>query len=403
MCNSVLYISYDGILEPLGQSQVLSYLEGLSNERTIHLISFEKPSDRKNQFLYNQISERIKKTNIHWHPLTYHKQPTALATLWDIFNATILSFWLVLRYKLKIVHARSYVASVVALVLKKFLGVYFIFDMRGFWADERVDGGLWPKNSYLFRVSKRLEKSFLLNSDMVVSLTNKAVQEMQKFSYLKEKIPQFKVITTCTDLELFKPRTYIDKIQNQAHSLTIGYVGSVGTWYLFEEALDYFKLIKEVVPDARLHIINKGDHDHIHKCLKKIGIDQKSVIIEGKDYIGVAQAMQSMDAGLFIIKPVYSKIASMPTKLGEFLGSGVPCICNSKVGDMAEIINNGKVGVVLNGFDRNEKMESIFRLLELIKDPKTKDRCREVALQYFSLNDGIDSYKEIYSLSDKQF
>ena len=100
---------------------------------------------------------------------------------------------------------------------------------------------------------------------MVVSLTNKAVQEMQKFSYLKEKTPQFKVITTCTDLELFKPRKYIDKIQNQAHFLTIGYVGSVGTWYLFEEALGYFKLIKEVVPDARLHIINKGDHDHIHK------------------------------------------------------------------------------------------------------------------------------------------
>ena len=39
---SILYISYDGILEPLGQSQVLSYLERLSKDRDIYLISFEK-------------------------------------------------------------------------------------------------------------------------------------------------------------------------------------------------------------------------------------------------------------------------------------------------------------------------------------------------------------------------
>ncbi len=400
MHSGILYISYDGILEPLGQSQVLSYLEGLSNERTIHLISFEKSLDMEDQSLYNHVNERIEGANIQWHPLTYHKQPTALATLWDIFHGLILGFWLVSRYKLKIVHARSYVPSVIALVLKKVLRIYYIFDMRGFWADERVDGGIWPRNSYLFRISKKLEEYFLLNADIVISLTHKAVNEMKKFPYLKEKMPRFRVITTCTDLELFKPIPDIDKIQNQDHCLTIGYVGSVGVWYLFEEALDYFKLIKEVVPDARLHIINKGGHDYIRECLNSAGINQDSVIIETKDHLGVMHAMQLMDAGLFIIKPLYSKVSSMPTKLGEFLGCGVPCICNSGVGDMAEIVNNGKVGVVLNSFDGSEKKKSVLHLLELIKNPNTKNRCRETALKYFSLNDGIDSYKEIYRLLD---
>ena len=400
MHSGILYISYDGVLEPLGQSQVLSYLEGLSNERTIHLISFEKSLDMEDQSLYNHVNERIERANIQWHPLTYHKQPTALATLWDMFHGLILSFWLVLWHKLRIVHARSYVPSVIALVLKKVLGIYYIFDMRGFWADERVDGGIWPRNSYLFRISKKLEEYFLLNADIVISLTHKAVNEMKKFPYLKEKMPRFRVITTCTDLELFKPMPDIDKIQNQGHCLTIGYVGSVGVWYLFEEALDYFKLIKEVVPDARLHIINKGGHDYIRECLNSAGISRESVNIETKDHLGVMNAMQLMDAGLFIIKPLYSKVSSMPTKLGEFLGCGVPCICNSGVGDMAEIVNNGKVGVVLNSFDGSEKKKSVLHLLELIKNPNTKDRCRETALKYFSLNDGIDSYKEIYRLLD---
>ena len=397
---NVLYISYDGILEPLGQSQVLSYLEGLTNERVIHLISFEKPADKKNQCLYSKVSQRIEKANIQWHPLTYHKQPTAIATLWDIFRAIILGLWLVLRFKLRIIHARSYVSSVAALVIKKLLGTYYIFDMRGFWVDERVDGEIWSRDSYLYRIAKRLEKSFLLNSDVVVSLTHKAVVEMKRFPYLEKKTLKFEVITTCTDLELFKPKDNLNDSEKQDKPLTIGYVGSVGVWYMFDEALDYFKLIKEVIPSARLHIINKGGHDYINEYLKNANINKESVLLETTDQIGVAHAMQSMDVGLFIIKPLYSKISSMPTKLGEFLGCGVPCICNSGVGDMADIVNDKGIGIVLNSFDINEKKESILHLLKLIKDPAVKNRCRETALEYFSLEEGVVLYNRIYNSLD---
>ena len=181
----VLYITYDGILEPLGQSQVLSYLEKLSENRTIYLISFEKQKDKKDSYVYSQISKRINESNIIWYPLTYHKKFTALATLWDVLRGIILSFWLVMRHKLEIVHARSYVPSIMALMLKRILNVYFIFDMRGFWADERIDGDIWKKNSRLYRISKYFEKKFLLNADVVVSLTKKAVEEMKKFEYLQ--------------------------------------------------------------------------------------------------------------------------------------------------------------------------------------------------------------------------
>lgn len=45
MTRSVLYISYDGMLEPLSRSQVLLYLEHLNCDRPIHLLSFEKLED----------------------------------------------------------------------------------------------------------------------------------------------------------------------------------------------------------------------------------------------------------------------------------------------------------------------------------------------------------------------
>ena len=55
--NSILYVSYDGILEPLGRSQVLAYLEGLSNRNKIYLISFEKKADLNDPSLVKKIKD----------------------------------------------------------------------------------------------------------------------------------------------------------------------------------------------------------------------------------------------------------------------------------------------------------------------------------------------------------
>ena len=64
----VLYISYDGMLEPLGQSQVLAYQERLAANASLHLLSFEKPEDWENEILRAGVAQRIKAAGIHWHP-----------------------------------------------------------------------------------------------------------------------------------------------------------------------------------------------------------------------------------------------------------------------------------------------------------------------------------------------
>lgn len=397
---SVLYISYDGILEPLGQSQVLAYLKCLAPERTIHLISFEKSEDWARIVDRKGVADGIAASGIIWHPLRYHKQPTALATLWDIVFGIALGLWLVSRYKLNIVHARSYVASVIALTLKHITGAKYIFDMRGFWADERVDGGLWPNGGRLYRIAKWFERKFLLNADVVVSLTQAAVDEINTFSYLQGKMPEFIVITTCADLKLFRPAQVQSTEQHSHRPFTLGYVGSVGVWYLFDETLRCFQLLRELVPDARLYILNRGGHEYICDRIKAMNIDSDIVQIDATDQFGVARAMQEMDAGIFFIKPVFSKIASAPTKLGEFLGCGVPCLGNIGVGDMAAILVNEQVGVALTSFDEDSMRKALKRLLKLTQTVGIKERCREVALQYFSLDEGVRRYASVYKQLD---
>ena len=47
--NNILYLSYTGLLEPLGQSQILNYLQLLSKDygQNISLITFEKPEGER--------------------------------------------------------------------------------------------------------------------------------------------------------------------------------------------------------------------------------------------------------------------------------------------------------------------------------------------------------------------
>ena len=388
----VLYISYDGMLEPLGQSQVLAYLKRLADGRRIHLISFEKADDWANTTERERIADDIGGAGIVWHPLRYHKRPTALATLWDIACGCTVGLWLVLRHRLRIVHARSYVASVMALTIKRLTGAKYLFDMRGFWADERVDGGLWPRSGRMFRVAKGFERRFLLGADHVVSLTQAAVRELQRFDYLQGRMPPVTVIPTCADLTRFSPKYR----ERDGGSFVLGYVGTVGTWYLFDEVAACFAQLLRMQPDARFLIVNRGEHAYIRERLAAAGVPDAMVELTTATHAEMPRQMARMDAGVFFIKPVFSKQASAPTKLAEFLGCGIPCLGNAGVGDMADVLEGEQVGVALKTFDQAALTDGLQALLQLAADPATRTRCVAAAQKHFSLDEGVRRYAAVY-------
>jgi glycosyltransferase involved in cell wall biosynthesis len=391
----VLYVSYDGMLEPLGQSQVLAYLCRLTDERRIHLISFEKPADWANVAERTRVTRCIAAAGIVWHPLRYHKRPTALATTWDIACGTVLGLWLVFSYKLRVVHARSYVSSVMALVVKKVAGVKYVFDMRGFWADEKVDGGSWPRNGLMYKIAKKFERHFFLAADHVVSLTNAGIFEITRFEYLQGHLPPMTVIPTCADLVQFTPFQRPDRDYEDG-GFVLGYVGSVGTYYMFDEVLACFVELLRLRPKARLLIVNRGQHEFIRQCLDVVGVPVAAVELISATHAEVPTQMVRMDAGVFFIKPIFSKQASAPTKLAEFLGCGIPCLSNAGVGDMAEVLEGEEVGVALTSFDAASLQVGLTRIMRLVADPCTRLRCVGAAQRHYSLDEGVARYREIY-------
>ncbi len=316
----ILFISYDGMLEPLGQSQVLAYQEKLARKHDIHILSFEKELDWSDEANRKSVVARMQDAGIFWHPCRYHKRVSALATTYDILIGIVTGLYIIHKYKLDVIHARSYVPSVMALVLKFLTRKKYIFDMRGFWADERTDGGIWPKKGPLFKVAKWFERRFLINADHIVALTDAARLEIEKFPYLKNKPLKISIIPTCADLSKFS------RDSPPTGEFVLGYVGSAGTWYLFDEVVSFYRALLQIRPNAKFLILNRHDNSYIRQRLKMGGVPDESVEIIQANHNDVSALMRRMHAGIFFYKPTFSRLGCSPTKLGEFLGCGISSV-----------------------------------------------------------------------------
>lgn len=394
-----LYISYDGILEPLGQSQVVNYLFGLASSTRQTLISFEKPADLDRTDKVCSLKAALRDAGIRWIRLTYHKRPPLLSTLWDVIVGVIASLSVCLTGRIRVVHARGYVPALIAVLLKRVAGPKFLFDMRGFWADEKVDGGHWSRASAIYSITKRCERLFFESADAIVSLTEEGAKMVHELGYAVRPGTKVEVIPTCTDLSKFTPGpkdpSLMSSLELEGHRV-IGCVGSMSNWYLRQQMLEYLGFLVRHFDTLRILIVTREDHDRLRNDALKAGIPRERLILTQSDFSDMPKYMRLMDVGVFFIRVCFSKKGSAATKLGEFLACGVPVIINDGVGDSGWIVRKHDVGVVLSDTAAQEFEQSLPVVKQLFDDPGISDRCRETARQYFDLNEGIRKYAALY-------
>ncbi len=383
-----LYLTYDGLTDPLGQSQILPYIYGLQQRGYFFtIISAEKPK------FFQQSSPRLHEVlhqnTIQWLPSTYHKFPPVLSTLWDLWKMYKKASGEIRTGKYGVVHARSYLPGIIAMNLKKSYRLPWIFDMRGFWADERVEGGLWNlKNPFfklVYQYIKKQETKMLKDADHIVVLTTKAKKIIvQKFGVDSSKVT---VIPCCVDLTHFSPIKPISQKQD------LLYLGSLGTWYMLDEMLDFFKLYKSSFPAARFRIVTKDTINILKQLCQKKNIPFEWIEVQSLTREQVPRAIATCAHAIYFIKPGYSKLASSATKLGEILAMGIPVVSNSQIGDQEELFEKYSMGVLVNDFNKEEYSKAISILKTQFFDPT---QLRVSAESYFSLENGLNSYQAVY-------
>lgn len=382
---SVLYLTPDGLTDPLGQSQILPYLTGLACHFAITVVSFEK----KDRYELHRavIQMTCRDSGIQWVPLRYHSRPPVLSTMMDMQRLKSCVAVLQKRHQFKIVHARSYLVSLIAVWMKRKFGVRFLFDMRGFWADERVEGGIWNASNPLYKAAysyfKKKEKIFLQQADHIVSLTHNARNEILSWKIAQSEIT---VIPTCVDLSLFNPAVIDPEAQCQLRTalkidpsdFVVIYVGSTGTWYRIDDTYELFCEIRRQRNHARLLFVTKDE------VPSKIRADHDARICRA-DRSEVPLYISLARVSICLITPSFSKKASAATKMAESWAMNVPVITNRGWGDVDVLSDR----FPLFYFDE-DRAQSVKRILDGIETPAHSD------MSYFDLANGVEEFTRIY-------
>lgn len=390
--NKVLYISYTGMMEPLGSSQVLNYLYGLSSDYRFFLISLEKKEDYIDIQKKEQLKVKLQERNIEWHPLLY--KSGAKGYLTNFYKTYRLAKTLYQKENISLVHCRSYMpASITYCIQRINKKLKYIFDTRGFWFDERADVGEWSRKGFLYKAAKKFERKLYLSSTHIVMLSHNGkhtILNNELFSGGDKLVNDITVIPTCVDLDRFN----IKDREIPQEKITIGYVGTAIGWYNFSKTAELLAIIKEKIK-YNLLILNAGQHEYITNELNKVDINREEYDLMKVNFEEMPKKIQEIDVSLFFIHPFFSKRASAATKLGELFASGIPVITNNGVGDHEYYINNYSIGKIV---EVNELGDYNFeQILKELSSSECKMRCREVAEKYFSLSKGVDNYKIIYN------
>jgi len=389
---ATLYLTRNGLLEPLGQSQVMSYLKGLSQDYQITLITSENPEDMVDTHAMASARADCEAHGINWRPKNFRHRPKLLAPAWCMFEM----FWSALqaarRGDVQLIHARSYLPAAAAWAVFRLTGTPFIFDMRALWPEELITAGRLQRGSIVHKILTLLEKLCLRDAAAVVSLTNAAV------GYLRDQYPtelqkqRIAVIPTCADLQRFKQS---DKPPSER---VYGCIGTLlSGWFLLDWLAAFFNTVAQKDPEARFEVITRDDAETVRAALDIDGnlCDRLSIFPSAPE--SVHEALQKQSTSVMFFTSGTSKLGSAPTRLGEALGCGIPVIANEGVGDVADIIRRYNVGVIVKDASETAMNAALDELEPLRSDPDLPSRCRQAVEEVFSLEAGTEAYRKLYA------
>lgn len=388
-----LYLTRNGLLEPLGQSQVLPYLRGLAQVYRITLITHEKPEDWTDAPRMAAARAECDAYGIRWLPRLFRPRPRIIATAVSLLSMTWQAWRLVRRGEARLIHARSYLPAAVAWTIWRLTGTPFIFDMRALWPEEMITAGRLQRGSVMHTLLRRLERRCLRDAAAVVSLTQAAMAHLLKV-YPQELADQrITVIPTCADLDRFTPPP-VRAPGPQVH----GCIGTVlSGWFRLDWLASWIAAVAEHDPEAKFEIVTRDDAARVRAALDPIGALGSHLRIEGRATSAMPEAVRGHDVSvMFYAGGEVSELGRSPTRMAEVLGCGRPVVANAGVGDVARIVTEFRVGVLLAGREPDQIAAAIEALAVLMADPDLPVRCRAAAEAVFSLEVGVSFYRGIY-------
>lgn len=373
---SVLYIVYWGAAEPLGQSLVVPAVERLAMSAEMTLVTFEKPSDLADHAAIAGIRERFERSGVRWIPLRYHKRPKVPATAFDVLHGIAVGLRVALGKRPRIVHGRTFIGALMGSVVSMFLRLPFVHHNEGFYPDEQVDGGVWRAGSLPHRVARALERWMYGRADGIICMSQRSKAVLER-----DLSAPIVVVPSCVDLEHFALRP----AQKMHDPLRLIYIGSIGLRYIVDRLARFAAVADTVAGGIQLRILSRADRNLVTSMMRSGGLTADQWTLDAKPHDAIPAELAIADAGLFFLQKGISEYACSPTKIGEYWATGIPVVTTAGVSDTDDIIREHRVGVIIERHDEDAYRKAAVDLIELLRDPELRSRCRRAAEKHYAL------------------
>lgn len=390
-----LYICYLSLEDPLVHTQVVAYLEGLARAgHTTHLLTFDPDLsfERRRDF-----REDMKRRGITWHSLQYHKRPSLPATIYDVFAGTVMAVRIVRASNLDAIHARNHVPAAMGLTARRLTGCALIFDIRGLMAEQYVDAGDWRPGGIAVRITHRIQDAAIRRADSIVMLT----EAVRRHLFGPEPDKKTHVIPCCADIDRLalgaaKQRYIRETLDLEGRPILV-YAGKLSGRYMTREMVDFFAVARGLQPSLLFLILTQDSPDIAEAEFERAEIANAHYRVTRAEPEDVADYLATGQFGIFLYRSGASDLAVSPTKIGEYLGAGLPVVSGPGVGDTDALLLHNKVGVVIDDCSLDGYQAAARQMLELSSDRACRERCRTVARENLSLEEvGLPRYDKVY-------
>jgi glycosyltransferase involved in cell wall biosynthesis len=393
-----LYVCYLSLEDPLVHTQVVAYLSGLARAgHRIHLLTFE--AGRLTPGRRRRWRRSLSAEGIAWHGLRYHKRPSLPATVYDTLAGAVYASLLIRRHRLDALHARAHVPAAIGLLARRLAWPRrpaLIFDIRGLMAEEYADAGRWTPSGVPFRLTKAVERAAIRRAAAIVVLT----ERVRRLLFDDQLMPPVTVIPCCADIDALEMAPGARDRMRATLGLQVApvmvYLGKFGGWYLEREMAECFAVARLQLPGLHFLVLTQADPDVLRVELQRLGVGAGEYTITSAPPNRVGAYLSACDFAISFIEPAPSKVASSPTKIGEYLAAGLPILSTAGVGDLDRLLTPD-VAALLHAHTPSAYGEALSQIVRLLADPETARRCHSLADRELSLERvGIPRYDELY-------
>lgn len=315
---------------------------------------------------------KFQKTSVGYRP--YATWTKAAANLLGIVMWPVMFYYYII-HDVRIFHCRSYPPAYAAILFKKILPkTKVIFDPRSDFPEENVTAGNWEEDDKVFAFWKSAEQKILRESDSVACIAPSFVRSYRLIAPLMNGF----LVPNNVDTQNFRRnkdvRMSIRRELNIAENeITICYLGGIDTfgWNRISTYIDAIKRFCSygvkihflfIVPSHSKAILDSElSGSDIEACVTTVSVSNEDV----------PKYLWASDYGIQLHPRLTIRTG---TKIGEYLAAGLPIIVNKNAVGATDLVNEGHVGIIIDGGDDEannlhdkETLRSLKRGEELAK------------------------------------